>query len=95
MQVPHTHSEIPEDKTLDGLDQNYCINPTGNRATIWCYTTDPAMKWDFCYPINDEPEFQRKEELDSETMTGINKDKWYRGSQHKTQSGQLCQRWNS
>jgi len=53
------------------------------------------MKWDFCYPLHDEPEFKREEEVATETVTGINKDKYYKGSQHKTQSGELCQIWSS
>jgi len=30
------------------LDGNYCRNPDGD-STIWCYTTDPGVCWEFCH----------------------------------------------
>ena len=29
------------------LVDNYCRNPDGT-DTIWCYTTDPNKRWEFC-----------------------------------------------
>jgi len=40
-QKPHKHSAGINEK------ENFCRNPDGE-PTIWCYTTDPAMRWDFC-----------------------------------------------
>ena len=31
------------------LEHNYCRNPDGE-ATIWCYTQDPRVRWEFCTP---------------------------------------------
>eukprot|EP00931_Biecheleriopsis_adriatica_P083152 TRINITY_DN5669_c0_g1_i1.p1 TRINITY_DN5669_c0_g1~~TRINITY_DN5669_c0_g1_i1.p1 ORF type:complete len:1031 (+),score=92.33 TRINITY_DN5669_c0_g1_i1:56-3094(+) len=42
-QSPHEHS-------LDETgDHNYCRNPDGE-STIWCYTTDPDSRWEYCDP---------------------------------------------
>ena len=27
---------------------NYCRNPSGNDAAVWCYTTSPGTRWDYC-----------------------------------------------
>jgi hypothetical protein len=31
-------------------DHNMCRNPDG-ADTIWCYTTDPKKRWEYCDPI--------------------------------------------
>tara|TARA_B100001248_G_C27396502_1_gene465924 strand:+ start:2935 stop:4350 length:1416 start_codon:yes stop_codon:yes gene_type:complete len=36
-----------ENKTHGVAKHNYCRNPDGGN-TIWCYTTDPTKRWDFC-----------------------------------------------
>ena len=28
-------------------DHNYCRN-VGDSDMVWCYTTDPEVRWDFC-----------------------------------------------
>eukprot|EP00058_Branchiostoma_floridae_P022069 XP_002607559.1 hypothetical protein BRAFLDRAFT_208056 [Branchiostoma floridae] len=48
-QTPHSHSTTPGKYPNSGLDKNYCRNPKGEHSTLWCYTTDPDMKWDNCY----------------------------------------------
>lgn len=30
---------------------NYCRNPDGGK-TIWCFTTDPKKRWEYCLPLN-------------------------------------------
>ena len=32
------------------LESNYCRNPDAS-PTIWCYTNDPDVTWDYCDPI--------------------------------------------
>ena len=53
-QSPHTHvrsdSEfINNGETMEDA-QNFCRNPDGG-DTIWCYTTDPETRWDYCDPL--------------------------------------------
>lgn len=48
---PHPHNNTPTNKPNKGLgNHNYCRNPDGE-AGIWCYTTDPSLRWDYCDPI--------------------------------------------
>jgi len=45
-QSPHTHSQ----SYLDAEDKDFCRNPD-NEHTIWCYTSDPGKRWEFCDPL--------------------------------------------
>ena len=49
-QAPHAHGFEPALHLNDGLDANYCRNPD-NADTIWCYTTDPSVRWEYCDPL--------------------------------------------
>merc|ERR1719324_1257762 len=57
-QTPQSHSYIP-DWYPDGHlgDHNFCRNPDGD-STIWCITTNPQVRWEFCSPrdSSDVPE---------------------------------------
>ena len=50
-QTPHGHTKGPTDHPNAGLDENYCRNPDGWSGGIWCYTTDPATRWEECDPV--------------------------------------------
>ncbi|XP_026190106.1 uncharacterized protein LOC34621266 [Cyclospora cayetanensis] len=43
-QVPHKH------ELLQSEAHNYCRNPEGE-SYIWCFTTDPTMRFDTCEPL--------------------------------------------
>jgi hypothetical protein len=49
-QSPQSHSYIPEWYPDGHLgDHNFCRNPDGD-STIWCITTNPSVRWEFCEP---------------------------------------------
>ena len=48
VQTPHEHSRRPTDYPDAGLENNYCRNPD-NQAAPWCYTTDTATRWEYCF----------------------------------------------
>ncbi|XP_078588935.1 uncharacterized protein LOC144869459 [Branchiostoma floridae x Branchiostoma japonicum] len=48
-QEPHQHIYTQYQLPNAGLDENYCRNPD-EAATLWCFTTDPVMRWDWCTP---------------------------------------------
>ena len=51
-QSPQKHGNTPAKKPTNGLEGNLCRNPDGG-DTIWCYTTDPKKRWEYCDPILD------------------------------------------
>ena len=42
VQEPHGHDYS------DVGDHNYCRNPIDDPRGVWCYTTDPGDRWDYC-----------------------------------------------
>ena len=45
---PHWHNS-----SIQSQDHNFCRNPD-NSGTIWCYTTDPNKRWEYCDPISSD-----------------------------------------
>merc|ERR1719160_529214 len=57
-QTPQSHGYVPEWYPDGHLgDHNFCRNPDGD-STIWCITTNPSVRWEFCDPrdTSDVPE---------------------------------------
>ncbi|KAK1337879.1 hypothetical protein QTO34_000980 [Cnephaeus nilssonii] len=81
--VPHTPKFSPTSHPSEGLEENYCRNPDNDEKGPWCYTTDPATRFDYC----DIPE------CEEECMhcSGEN----YEGTISRTMSGLECQAWDS
>jgi hypothetical protein len=49
-QTPQEHGYVPDWYPEAHIgDHNFCRNPDGD-STIWCFTTDPTMRWEFCAP---------------------------------------------
>lgn len=52
--TPHSHLNTVEASKPDSdipAGTNYCRNPDGEDS-IWCYTTDPLVRWELCDPIS-------------------------------------------
>ena len=41
-------SEPHEHKDTDVGEHNYCRNPFGDPQGVYCYTTDPEKRWEYC-----------------------------------------------
>uniref|UniRef100_A0A8D0FLR3 Kringle domain-containing protein n=1 Tax=Strix occidentalis caurina TaxID=311401 RepID=A0A8D0FLR3_STROC len=46
--APHKPNYTPEKYPNAGLEENYCRNPDNDEKGPWCYTTDPATRFDYC-----------------------------------------------
>ncbi|XP_073667230.1 hepatocyte growth factor-like protein isoform X3 [Tursiops truncatus] len=78
---PNDHKYTP---TLrNGLDDNFCRNPDRDPRGPWCYTTDPAVRFQSC---------GIKSCREAACLWCNGED--YRGSVDRTESGRECQRWD-
>ncbi|XP_066288248.1 apolipoprotein(a)-like [Branchiostoma lanceolatum] len=78
---PHDRRYRPDE--YPELVENYCRNPGVDEAFLWCYTTDPSTRWQYCN--NPACPFR---------CTGKPDGSDYRGNLSVTRSGKTCQRWD-
>ncbi|XP_025998839.1 plasminogen-like isoform X5 [Astatotilapia calliptera] len=83
---PHRPNFKPQSHPQAELYSNFCRNPDGDSNGPWCYTTDPNTRWEYC---NVPSCFDYL----LECVNGIGRD--YRGTKSRTNSGKICQRWDS
>ncbi|XP_010221650.1 PREDICTED: hepatocyte growth factor-like protein [Tinamus guttatus] len=67
----------------NGLEENYCRNPDGDKRGPWCYTMEPGVRHQSCGIKKCE---------DAVCMSCNGED--YRGAVDHTESGTECQRWD-
>uniref|UniRef100_A0A8B9IRQ4 Plasminogen n=1 Tax=Amazona collaria TaxID=241587 RepID=A0A8B9IRQ4_9PSIT len=92
--TPHRPNYTPEKHPKAGLDRNYCRNPDGDENGPWCYTTDPATRFDYCnIPECDNQVMHTGEAPRVECMRCNGED--YHGEVSRTESGLACQRWDA
>ncbi|XP_047630434.1 hepatocyte growth factor-like protein isoform X3 [Phacochoerus africanus] len=78
---PNDHKYTP---TLrNGLEENFCRNPDRDPGGPWCYTMDPAVRFQSCG-------IKSCREAVCFWCNGED----YRGSVDRTESGRECQRWD-
>ncbi|CAB9499427.1 Apolipoprotein(a) (Fragment) [Seminavis robusta] len=86
-QAPHAHGKTPTQ--FPELEENYCRNPDGNTASIWCHTTDPNKWTDLCeVPYCSESVSMRR----TCGTLALNQND-YRGGMGTTVSGFECVAW--
>ncbi|XP_041831245.1 plasminogen [Melanotaenia boesemani] len=81
--TPHRPNITPQSHPRADLESNFCRNPDSDRGGPWCYTTDPDTRWEHCNVSNCKEECIHCSGED------------YRGKTSTTESGYICQRWDS
>ncbi|KAJ8009055.1 hypothetical protein DPEC_G00084870 [Dallia pectoralis] len=95
-QTPQKHNRTPDNYPCKGLDNNYCRNPDNERMP-WCYTTDPATRWEYCTvpSCGDVPGPADAAPPPAEEDCYVDNGSSYRGMVTETVSGKKCQAWSS
>jgi len=71
VQTPHRHDFTPARYPHGGLgDHNYCRG-TG-WPFIWCYTTDPSVRWESCTPVEQPRQNKMAIRSDGKCLTAYN-----------------------
>jgi len=86
--TPHKPSHYPS----DGLDHNYCRNPSKSSVGLWCYTTDPGKRWEACHePPPCKVDKACMVQWDTKLIHWTGRSPIYQ----RTKSGRECQMWSS
>eukprot|EP00075_Anas_platyrhynchos_P001321 XP_005015962.2 plasminogen [Anas platyrhynchos] len=95
--TPHNPNITPEKYPSAGLEENYCRNPDDDVNGPWCYTTDPAIRFDYCnIPECEGQVMQTTEATEGPTVDCmICNGEDYHGNVSRTESGLECQRWDA
>jgi len=92
---PHYHRQESPD-----LEDNFCRNPDNEPGGPWCYTTDPAKRWEYCgvptCPKPDKPEKPETSEGSkvSDCIAESDNGSDYEGSVAVTVTGATCNKWS-
>lgn len=87
--TPHSHGYTIAKYGDKGIgEHNFCRNPYSKYSRVWCYTTNPDVRWDYCYVPTCEIDEGCWPKLDR-----AKKGSGYRGEQSLTRSGYTCKDW--
>ncbi|NXM02463.1 PLMN protein, partial [Tyrannus savana] len=89
--IPHKPNYTPQKHPNAGLEENYCRNPDGDENGPWCYTIDPATRYDYCNIPDCEDQITNTGEVECMQCNGED----YRGEVSRTESGLQCQHWDA
>ncbi|XP_074719076.1 plasminogen-like isoform X2 [Strix uralensis] len=92
--TPHNPNYTPEKHPNAGLDENYCRNPDADESGPWCYTTDPATRFDYCNIPECESQVTHTGEGPTRECMQCNGED-YHGEVSRTESGLECQHWDA
>lgn len=45
----HWNQKVPHSHSYNDLEKNFCRDPSSS-TFLWCYTSDPNIRWDICDP---------------------------------------------
>lgn len=95
-QTPHSHPFQSRSSEVIHGQTNMCANPDNMASGDWCYTTDPAKRWEFCgFRQNDirglrsasDDRFSRFDSRAAGKLIGK--------IPTTTKTGRFCQNWSS
>ncbi|KAM6355363.1 plasminogen-like [Podargus strigoides] len=92
--TPHNPNYTPEKHPDAGLEENYCRNPDADESGPWCYTTDPATRFDYCNIPECEGQVTHTGEGPTVECMQCNGED-YNGEVSRTESGLECQHWDA